>query len=291
MDETTTQNNDQNLETRYQCLQEILQSHGKVIVAYSGGVDSTFLLRAAVDTLGSENVLGCIGKSGSLAQKELDEALEWAAEMGARVEMVYPREMNNSHYRENPPDRCYYCKSELYELLQQMAEREGYKAVLCGTNVDDLSDFRPGLKAAKQWKVSSPLEEAGLTKNDIRVLSQRLGLASWDKPAQPCLASRMTYGLEITPERLKQIEEGEVFLRRLGLSELRVRHHGHLVRIEAPREKITELVQADKREIIVKFFKKLGFSFISLDLEGLRSGSGNEPLENTVKENYPGKNT
>jgi len=278
MDGSTSRNNDQGLEARYQRLVEILQSHRKVMVAYSGGVDSTFLLRVAVDSLGADKVLACIGKSESLAQKELDQALKWAAEMRAPVEMVYPRELDNLHYRENPPDRCYYCKSELYQLLQQMAEKEGYEAVLCGTNVDDLSDFRPGLKAAKQWKVYSPLEEAGLTKDDIRILSRRLGLASWNKPAQPCLASRMAYGLEITPERLKQIEEGEDFLRGLGLSELRVRHHGHLVRIEAPQNRITELVQDDIRDKIVVFFKKLGFCYVSMDLEGLRSGSGNEPL-------------
>ena len=284
MDHKANTNEHQSLQARYLRLREILLVQGKVIVAYSGGVDSTFLLRVALDFLGVENVLACIGKSESLAETELKQALEWAAEMGARVELVYPKELDNLHYRKNPPERCYYCKTELYQLLQQMAEKQGYEAVLCGTNVDDLNDFRPGLKAAKQWKVYSPLEEAGLTKVDIRVLSQRLGLASWNKPAQPCLASRMVYGLEITPERLKQIEEGEVFLRGLGLSELRVRHHGHLVRIEAPLERIAGLVQGDMREKIVVYFKKLGFNYVSVDIEGLRSGSGNEPIADICKE-------
>jgi len=285
MDDNAKTKEDQSLQARFLRLREILLVQGKVIVAYSGGVDSTFLLRAAVDFLGVENVLACIGKSESLAETELKQALKWGAEMGAKVELVYPKELDNQHYRTNPPDRCYYCKVELYQLLRQMAEKKGYNAVLCGTNVDDLSDFRPGLEAARKWQVYSPLEEAGLTKNDIRVLSRRLGLASWNKPAQPCLASRIAYGLEITPQRLKQIEKGEEFLQGLGLSELRVRHHGDLVRIEVPQNRIAEMIQGDRREKIVTFFKKLGFSFISLDLEGLRRGSGNEPLGNTEPDN------
>ena len=250
-----------------------------MIVAYSGGVDSVFLLKAVVDCLGRENVLAGIGLSESLAQSEYRQAFEIAEQMGAKVEVVHPQEMSSPEYRNNPPNRCWYCKSELYSLLNEIAQQRGYDMVLCGTNSDDLGDFRPGLQAAKEFKVASPLEEAGLTKDDIRKLSQRLGLPTWDKPAQPCLASRMAYGLEITPQRLKQIEQGEEYLRGLGLRELRVRHHGNLARIEVPAERIAELVKDDRREQIVTFFKKLGFTYVSMDLQGFRSGSGNEALK------------
>ena len=267
-------------DVRYQRLQRILKKYGKVIVAYSGGVDSAFLLKAAVDTLGREKVLGAIGVSESLARSEYRQACALAEGMGATVEVVYPREMSDPDYQKNPSNRCFYCKVELYRLLTDLARRRGYGAVLCGTNADDLGDFRPGLRAAKEYGVASPLEEAGLRKADIRQLSKRLGLETWDKPAQPCLASRVPYGMEITTERLRQIEEGEEFLRGLGLGlrELRVRHHGELVRIEVPAERIKELTAPERREGIVEFFKKLGFTYVSLDLQGFRSGSGNEVL-------------
>ncbi|MFC1783260.1 ATP-dependent sacrificial sulfur transferase LarE [Planctomycetota bacterium] len=278
MDKAARQDLDQTLEERYRRLQEILRSYKKVMVAYSGGVDSTFLLKAALDGLGRERVLACIGSSESLAQSEQQQAVDTAQQLGAETKFVYPREMDNPKYKSNPPQRCYYCKTELYKLLRELAQQQDYDAILCGSNADDLSDFRPGLKAAKEWEVRSPLEEARLSKNDIRTLSKQLGLATWDKPAQPCLASRLTYGLEITPERLKQIEKGEEFLRGLGLRKLRVRHHDELVRIEVPAEKIAELAHDNQREQIVAFFKKLGFTYVSLDLQGFRSGSGNEPL-------------
>jgi uncharacterized protein len=278
MSEQMLRDSVEELDGRYQRLQQILKRYGKVIVAYSGGVDSAFLLKAAVESLGADKVLAAIGVSESLAQSEYGKACELAEQMGAAVEVVHPEEMNDPGYQKNPPNRCFYCKSQLYRLLNDLAKQRGYEAVLCGTNVDDLGDFRPGLRAAKEYQVASPLEEAGLTKADIRVLSKRLGLETWDKPAQPCLASRVPYGMEITVERLKQIEEGEEFLRGLGLRELRVRHHGELVRIEVPTERIIELVTQPRREEIVAFFKKLGFSYVSLDLQGFRSGSGNEVL-------------
>ena len=263
---------------KYQRLQKYLGLHKKVIIAYSGGVDSVFLLKVALDCLGADNVLACIGVSGSLAQSEYKAACDIAEAIGAHVEVVHTKEISHTDYQANKPDRCFHCKSELYNLLKDLAVKDGYDAVLCGTNADDLSDFRPGLQAARKFDVASPLEEAGLTKNDIRILSKELGLKTWDKPAQPCLASRMAYGLEITPERLKQIEEGEEFLRGLGLRELRVRHHGNLARIEVPSEKICELVQEDCRREIVAFFKNLGFTYVSCDLQGFRSGSANEVL-------------
>lgn len=263
---------------KYQRLGEILSSYKKVVIAYSGGVDSVFLLKAAVDALGAPNVLACIGVSGSLAQSEYRGACEIAEGIGATVEVVTTKEIGNPEYKANTPQRCFHCKSELYSLLTALAAERGYDAVLCGTNADDLDDFRPGLQAGKKFRVASPLEEAHLTKNDIRVLSKQLGLTTWDKPAQPCLASRMAYGLEITPERLKQIEQAEDFLRSLGLRELRVRHHGDLARIEVTADQIATLTENRRREKIVNFLKNLGFTYVSLDLQGFRTGSANEIL-------------
>jgi len=269
---------DQQARAKYEKLREILQRYQKVIVAYSGGLDSVFLLRTAVDCLGADHVLACIGLSESLAQSEYQSALEIARQMGAKIQVVHPKEISNPHYRANSADRCFYCKTELYKLLVDIAEKQNYDTVLCGTNIDDLGDFRPGLQAAKDLNVASPLEQAGLTKDDIRRLSKQLALPTWNKPAQPCLASRMSYGLEITPERLKQIEQGEEFLRKLNLTQLRVRHHDKLVRIEVPNEQIDIITQQGTREKIVNFFKKLGFTYVTLDLQGFRSGSGNEML-------------
>jgi len=266
------------LEAKYRRLKEILTAYEKVLIAYSGGVDSTFLLKAAIECLGKENVLACIARSASLPQSEYDQAVRNAEEMHARVEIVRTTEMDNPAYTSNPANRCFYCKEELYKLLEAIAHKKGYRTILCGNNADDVVDYRPGRRAAEGYSVAAPLEEAGLTKNDIRELSRRLDLATWDKPAQPCLASRMAYGVEITIERLKQIEKGEAFLHRLGLTVLRVRHHGNLARIEVPADKISELADEKLRGKIVTFFKKLGFTYVSLDLEGFRSGSGNEIL-------------
>lgn len=278
MSEQALTNDTEELDSRYRRLQQLLKRYDKVIIAYSGGVDSAFLLKAAVENLGADRVLAVIGVSESLAKSEYKAAQELAARIGAAVEVVHPQEMSDPDYRSNQAQRCFYCKSQLYQLLRGLAQQKGYEAVLCGTNADDLGDFRPGLQAAKEYQVASPLEEAGLTKADIRQLSKQMGLETWDKPAQPCLASRVPYGMEITPKRLQQIEKGEEFLRGLGLRELRVRHHGELVRIEVPAERITELVTQDRREQIVEFFKEIGFTYVSLDLQGFRSGSGNEVL-------------
>ncbi len=277
MDNITTLTAEQ--QEKYDRLRENLKQYQKVIVAYSGGVDSVCLLKVAVDSLGGENVLACIGASESLARSEYKKALDIAERIGANIEVVHPKEMENPDYKKNPADRCFHCKSELYALLQELAQRRGCDAVLCGTNVDDLGDFRPGLQAAKKFKVASPLEEAGLTKEDIRAISKLLKLPTWNQPAQPCLASRMPYGLQITPERLKQIEQGEEFLRSLGLSELRVRHHDTLVRIEVPPQRIGDLSEDPRRRQIVDFFKTLGFTYVTIDLQGFRSGSGNEAIE------------
>jgi uncharacterized protein len=279
MNKESTQNIDGDLDRKLRRLREILREYRKVVIAYSGGVDSVFLLKVAVDCLGVDQVLACIGVSESLARSEYESALNIAKEIGATVEIVHPQEMANPQYQANPANRCYYCKMELYGLLSELARQRGYDVVLCGTNADDLTDFRPGLQAAKKYNVISPLEAGGLTKEDIRVLSQAMHLPTWDKPAQPCLASRMAYGMEITPERLRQVERGEEFLRQMGLRELRVRHHGNLVRIEVPCDQIMKLVENGTREKIVAFFRDLGFTYVSLDLQGFRSGSGNESFK------------
>lgn len=267
------------LDNKLAHLRQILQSYQRVLIAYSGGVDSMFLLKVAVDTLGTAQVLAGIGVSESLARTEYESALEMARSLGVPVEEVHPREMADPQYRANQADRCYHCKMELYRLLSDLARQKGYDAVLCGTNADDKTDYRPGRQAAKKYNIASPLELAGLSKEDIRTLSRALRLPTWDKPAQPCLASRLAYGMEITPERLQQVEKAEAFLRQMGWRELRVRHHGNLARIEVPAEKIELLATKNLRKKIVAFFHEIGFTYVSLDLQGFRSGSGNEVLK------------
>ncbi len=267
------------LNTKYQTLQNLLRSWSRVMVAYSGGVDSVFLLKAAVDTLGPERVLACLGLSESLATRERTEAETIARDLGAELLTIQTHELDLPAYAANPKDRCFHCKSELFSRMTALAEERGYDVVLCGANVDDLGDYRPGEQAGRQHGIKSPLQDAGLTKNDIRQLSKHLGLPTWDKPAQPCLASRMSYGLEITPERLRRIEQAEAFLKDLtGIRELRVRHHDQLARIEIPEDRIETLTDPAIRSQVVHYFKQIGFAYISLDLQGFRSGSANEIL-------------
>ncbi|MBN1817689.1 MAG: ATP-dependent sacrificial sulfur transferase LarE [Sedimentisphaerales bacterium] len=256
---------------------------GKVVIAYSGGVDSTFLLKAAVETLGKENVLACIGVSGSLAQSQHAQAMETAKAIGIPVREVSVDELGDAAYAANKADRCFHCKSHLFTVLKHTAEQEGFEHILCGNNFDDKDDFRPGNRAAVLIGVRAPLMEAELTKADIRQLSRQLGLATAEMPASPCLASRIRYGLEITEERLKQVEQAEDFLRSLGLDEFRVRHHGDTARIEVKPLDIPRITQNPTRMQIVEKLKSLGFRFISLDLQGFRSGALNEVLSDEQK--------
>ena len=259
---------------RLERLEAWLRQHSRVVVAYSGGVDSSLLLRVARDVLG-EGALGVIGRSDSYATRELDLAMAQAAEFGARVEIVTTGELADPNFRSNPEDRCYYCKSELYRELLGVAARFGATAIVDGTIADDLSDWRPGMRAAGESGVRSPLAELGFTKADVRSGADHLGLASAEKPASPCLASRIPYGIEITQEKLAMIERAEDLLRSLGLRELRVRHHEDLARVEVPPGELARLVEPETRQALVDGLKSLGYRYVTLDLEGFRSGSLN----------------
>ncbi len=265
-----------NLEEKYNSLQEILRRLDKVVVAYSGGVDSTFLLKAAIETLGAEKVLACIAEGPSLPQSQYLQAVKIAKDMGVEVRTIRPNELADAAFAANKADRCFICKSHLYKMLEGLAKKEKFGVCLCGCNFDDKKDFRPGNKAAEVFGVRSPLMEAGLTKEDIRKLSRQMGLPTADIPASPCLASRIAYGLEITEERLRQVEAAEEVIRGLGLVEFRVRHHDKLARIEVHKEDFEKILK--NRSQIVEKLQHLGFKFVTLDLQGFRSGSLNEML-------------
>ena len=271
--------NHMDLSDKLQKLKEIIRQYNHVIVAYSGGVDSVFLLKVTLDTLGKENVVACIGISDSLAQSELTDAKNVAAKIGAKLKLVYPQEMKNPDYLANPNNRCYFCKTALYSLLTTLAKTENIDAVFSGTNKDDMGDYRPGIAAGNEHKIISPLQLAGFTKEEIRSESKRLQLPTWDKPAMPCLSSRIAYGIPVTTERLAQIERGESYLKQLGLTNYRVRHHDTLARIEVDANSLEKITDIAVREALVTHFKSLGFTYITLDLQGFLSGSGNALLQ------------
>ncbi len=270
-----------NLKDKYNSLRKNLEKLEKVVVAYSGGVDSTFLLKAAVDTLGSEKVLACIAEGSSLPQSQYLQAVEMAKDMGVEVRTVKPNELADASYKANRADRCFHCKSHLYGILNSIAKEQDFGSVVCGCNFDDKSDFRPGNKAAEIFGVRCPLMEAEMTKEDIRNLSRELGLPTADVPASPCLASRIAYGLEITEERLKQVEEAEEFMRGLGLVEFRVRHHDTVARVEV-LSKDMDKVMSERLRIVEKL-QEIGFKYVTIDLQGFRSGSMNEILTEEEK--------
>ncbi|MBP8605335.1 MAG: ATP-dependent sacrificial sulfur transferase LarE [Phycisphaerae bacterium] len=271
------------IQKKYQTLQEILKEYGKAAVAFSGGVDSSFLLKACAETLGRHNVLACIGISPSLSGYQLQQARRLAELIGVRLIEVRLHELDDPNYTANRADRCFHCKSCQFRMLGQAAAAEGFRHLLCGSNYDDQDDYRPGNRAAQMLGIASPLMQAALTKSDIRQLSRQLGLPTAEEPASPCLASRIAYGQPITEAKLAQVEQAEAFLRSLGFREFRVRHHGTVARLEIPPQEIEKAAGPELRKHITEELKKLGFCYIALDLEGFRSGSLNEMLTDAEK--------
>ena len=266
---------------KYEHLTEIVRSIGSMVVAYSGGVDSSLLVKAAHDALsngGNGKLLAVTADSGSYPRSEFAEALELIKTIGAEHRVVQSGEMEIAGYTENSRDRCFYCKGELFGILKSIADEDGYSAVCDGANLDDVRDYRPGRRAAKELNVRSPLMEAGMTKEDVRRHAKRLGLPNWDKPAAACLASRFPYGSKITVEKLSVVEKAEEILKSAGFRQLRVRHHGDIARLELDPDDIERFVKDARRTEWIAQIKKLGFAYVVLDLQGYRQGSLNEKV-------------
>ena len=274
------------LQSKYTQLRSILSDLGSVAIGFSGGIDSTLLIRVATDVLGSK-ALAVIGRSETYPTREFEEAIQMATSFGSRYRIVNTEETDNLKFKENPPDRCYFCKTELFGKLQLIADEEGIRWIADGTILDDLGDFRPGMKAKGEHSVRSPLLEAGFGKADVRALARELNIATWDKPSFACLSSRFPYGQGITKENLTKVDSAETFMRDLGFRFFRVRHHDNkTARLEIGPQEFDRLLDATLREKIVGRMKELGFVYVTLDLQGFRSGSMNEVLTEVEKKAY-----
>jgi uncharacterized protein len=266
------------LKTKTRKLKEIFQAMGKVVVAFSGGVDSTLLLKVAQDTLGDKNVLAVTALSPLYPERELSGVKKLIKTLGARHLLIESNELEIPGFSKNPPNRCYYCKSKLFEELVRLAKEETIPFVVEGSTLDDDQDHRPGRVAVQELGIRSPLKEAMFTKMEVRELSKNLGLPTWDKPSFACLASRFPYGEEITEEGLRMVDEAEDFLFGLGFKQVRVRHYGNLARIEILKEEMVRLMDGSLREKVVDHLREIGYRYVTLDLQGFRSGSMNEVL-------------
>lgn len=270
------------MEQKLKKLKENIKKMDSLLVAYSGGVDSTLLLRVAKEVLG-DRVIAATAKSPLFPQREYEQAEEMANELGLRHVTIFTEELQDPEFFHNPPNRCYYCKRGLFRKLRQVASQEGLNWIADGTNYDDLGDYRPGTMAAKEFGVRSPLYEVGLTKAEIRALSRKLGLATWDKPSFACLASRFPYGDEITLRGLNMVAEAEEYLQSLGFKQFRIRHHSNIARIEVAAEEMRRFHDSAFGNQVASRLKAIGYTYITLDLEGYRSGSMNEALPDRAR--------
>jgi uncharacterized protein len=271
----------ESLQQKLSALRIRLRGLGRTLVAYSGGVDSAFLAWAAHKELGPE-MLAVLADSPSLARSQMQDAVAFAEEQQIPLAIVHTDEMERLDYRRNDGARCFHCKDELFDVMEEYRQQHGFDAIAYGVNVDDQGDYRPGQKAARQHGVAAPLLEAGLTKEDIRQLALAEGLRVWDKPASACLSSRIEYGRPVTREALSAVEQGEEALRGLGFRQYRVRHHGQIVRLEIANEELPQAMTPEMAAEFTRIFKALGFTYVTLDLEGFRSGSMNAVLPLTA---------
>lgn len=260
------------LNKKIKILQKVIQDYGSAVIAFSGGVDSSFLAKVVYEVL-KDRCLAVTAISPTIPEREIFQARKVAEEIGIPLEFIHSNELANEKFIHNSPERCYYCKHEIFGKIKELAQSRGYSYVLDGSNFDDLKDYRPGMRALAQLGIQSPLKEAQLTKEEIRVLSKSMGLSTWDKPSYACLASRFPYGQTITKEKLAMVEQAENFLQDLGFRQLRVRHHDNLARIELEKSFLGEAME--KAELIVQKFKEIGYTYVALDLEGYRTGSMN----------------